>query len=129
MHSSEIATQATKSLAIPAPGKRPSFEEVAAVALMGATICGQSVCVLCLTQELLERWICKLEVLSAPVTLLDVVNTNRATLEDWKELLSSHAYDVTVLHGTCRELQANHLSVGYVKALVDAVPSGLVIVA
>ena len=129
MHSSEIATQATKSLAIPAPGRRPSFEEVAAIALMGATICGQSVCVLCLTQELLERWMCKLEVLSAPVTLLDVVNTNRATLEDWKELLSGHAYDVTVLHGTCRELRADRLSVGYVKALVDAVPSGLVIVA
>lgn len=118
-----------KYLAIPTPDKRPVFEEVAGIALASAMVCNQSVCVLCLTQELLERWMCHLEKLSTPITLLDVVNTNRATLADWQELLSSNAYDVTVLHGTCQELQANRLSVSYVKALVDAAPSGLVIVA
>jgi hypothetical protein len=96
---------------------------------MGATICGQSVCVLCLTQELLERWMCQLEDLPAPITLLDVVDTNRATLADWKELLSRDTHDVTVLHGAYPEIKAKRLSVGYVKALVDAVPSGLVIIA
>jgi hypothetical protein len=121
--------QATKSLAIPAPGKRPSFDQVAAIALMGAITCNQSVCVLCLTQDLLERWMCQLEEFPAPVTLLDVVGNNRATLKDWKELLSSHACDLTILHGACVELRANRLSVGYVKALVDAVPSGLVMIA
>jgi hypothetical protein len=118
-----------KSLAIPAHRKRPSFEEVAAIALMGATICGQLVCVLCLAQELLGRWMCQLEELPAPITLLDVVDTNRATLADWRKLLSSDTHDVTVLHGAYPELKAKRLSVGYVKALVDAVPSGLVIVA
>ena len=42
-----------KSPANRAHRKRPSFEEVAAMALMGATSCGQPVCVLCLTQEML----------------------------------------------------------------------------
>jgi hypothetical protein len=60
---------------------------------------------------------------------MDVLNTNRATLADWKELLGSHAYDVTVLHGANAELRAGHLSLGYVKALVDAVPAGLVVLA
>jgi hypothetical protein len=32
---------ANKSLAIPAHRKRPGFDEVAAIALMGAMICGQ----------------------------------------------------------------------------------------
>jgi len=118
-----------KSLAVPAPGKQPSFEEVAGIAIASAMVCNQSVCVLCLTQQLLERWMQELEELAVPITLLDVVNTNRATLADWKELLSGNAYNVTVLHGTYRELRANRLSVGYVKALVDAVSSGLVIVA
>ena len=119
---------ASKSLAIPAQTEPPSFEEVSAIALMGATICGQAVCVLCLTQELLERWVCQLEELPAPITLLDVVDTNRATLADWKELLSRDTHDVTVLHGAYPELKAKRLSVGYVMALVDAVPSGLVII-
>jgi hypothetical protein len=121
--------QATKSLAIPTPGSRPRFEHVAAIALMAAEICGQSVCVLCLTQETLQKWICRLEKDSAQVTLLDVLNTNRATLADWKTLLRQQAYDVTILHGVHHELQADRLSVGYVKELVDAVPSGLVVVA
>jgi hypothetical protein len=94
-----------KSLAIPAHEKRPSFDEVAAIALMGATICGQSVCVLCLTQELLEHWMYRLEGLPAPIILLDVVDTSRTTLADWKKFLSNHIHDVTVLHGAFRELK------------------------
>jgi hypothetical protein len=39
---SESPTLTTiKSLAIPAHRKRPGFDEVAPIALMGATICGQ----------------------------------------------------------------------------------------
>lgn len=125
----EITVQATKSLVIPAPGKRPSFDQVAAIALVGAITCSQSVCVLCLTQDLLEHWMSQLEELPAPVMLLDVVGNNRATLKDWKKLLSSHACDLTILHGACAELRANRLSVGYVRALVDAVPSGFVMIA
>ena len=125
----DTPTQATKSLAIPTPGIEPSFQEVATIAVMGATFCGQSVCVLCLTQEFLERWMCQLAGHAASITLLDVLNTNRATLRDWTELLGSHDYDITVLHGACSELRARRISVGYIRALIDAVPSGLVMVA
>lgn len=121
--------QATKALVIPIPGRQPTFEEVADIAIASAVVCGQSVCVLCLTQDVLERWTCRLEELTAPVTLLDVLNTNRATLADWEDFLSSQTSDITVLHGARSELQANRLSAGYVKALVDAIPSGLVMVA
>jgi hypothetical protein len=126
---SDPPLKATKSLAIPTPGIQPSFEEVATIAAMSATFCGQSVCVLCLTQEILERWMCQLAGHSASITLLDVLSTSRATLKDWTELLGSHDYDITVLHGACSELRARRISVGYVKALIDAVPSGLVMVA
>jgi hypothetical protein len=101
---------------------------VAGIALTAA-LCNLSVCVLCLTQGMLERWMRRLDEFSAPITLLDVLNTNPATLADWEAFLSGGSYDVVVLHGAQVELQANRLSVGYVKALVDAVPSGLVIVA
>ena len=126
---SDPPIQAAKSLAIPASGIQPSFQEVATIAVMGVTVCGQSVCVLCLTQELLERWMCHLAGHAASITLLDVLSTNRATLRDWTELLGSHNYDITVLHGACSELRAGRISVGYVKALIDAVPSGLVVIA
>ncbi len=116
-------------MAIPAPGKQPVFEEIAGIALASALGCNQSVCVLCLTQEVLIRWTLRLEEFSAPVTVLDVLNTNRATLADWRDFLRDQAYDVTILHGAQSELQANRLSIGYVKALMDAVPSGLVVVA
>ncbi len=48
-------------LAIPAPSKRPIFEEIAGIALASALGCKQSVCVLCLTQEVLKRWALRLE--------------------------------------------------------------------
>ena len=60
-----------------------AFDEVVDIALTGA-FGGLSVCVMCLTEEILERWRSRLEDLSHPVTLLDVLNTNRATLEDWQ---------------------------------------------
>ncbi len=120
---------ASKSLVLPAKGKQPTFDEVANIVLL-STFCNLSVCVMCLTQETLEHWMDWLNrSSSASVTLLDVLNTNCATLTDWKALLSSQSYDITVLSGAGAELQTNRLSVGYVKALVRAVPAGLVVVA
>lgn len=121
-------TPTTKSLAIPAPGREPTFDEVANIALVSAAVCDQSVCVMCLTHEVLERWLCRLGEFSAPVALLDVLNTNRATLNDWEAFLSNQIYDITVLHGVRSELHAKRLSSGYVRALIDAVPSGLVVI-
>jgi hypothetical protein len=71
----------TKVLAIPTSGKQSAFDEVVDIALTGA-FCGLSVCVMCLTEEMLERWRSRLEDLSHPVTLLDVLNTNRARMEN-----------------------------------------------
>ena len=116
-----------KSLAVPAPGKQPAFEEVAHIVLTGA-LCGLSVCIMCLTQEMLERWMHQLHDCPHRFTLLDVLNTNRATLADWKALLRRQSYDVTVLHGVRSEVRARRVAVGYVKGLVDAVSSGLVVV-
>jgi hypothetical protein len=125
---SQLHSPQTKSLAIPAPGRKPNFDDVAGIALTAA-LCNLSVCVLCLTQGMLGCWMRRLGDFSVPITLLDVLNTNRATLADWEVFLSGGSYDVIVLHGARVELQADRLSVGYVKALVDAVPSGLVMVA
>jgi len=116
----------TKVLAVPASGKQPAFDEVVDIAFTGA-FCGLSVCVVCLTEEMLERWRSRLEDLAHPVTLLDVLNTNRATLEDWQTFLSAQTHDITVLHGVQSELSANKTSASYVTALVDAIPSGLVV--
>ena len=114
-----------KSLAIPAPGKQPTFDEVADIVLTGAHF-ELSSCVLCLAQEMLERWINRLDNSPAPVALLDVLNTNQATLTDWQMFLRRQVYDITVLSGALAEMQAGRLSPGYVQALVDAIPSGLV---
>ena len=57
-----------------------------------------------LIRPILERWKSRLEDLSHPVTLLDVLNTNRATLEDWQTFLNAQPHDVTVLHGVQSEL-------------------------
>lgn len=70
----------------------------------------------------------RLEDLSHPVTLLDVLDTTRATLEDWQTGLSAQTCDITVLHGVQSELSANRISASYVTALVHAIPSGLVVV-
>jgi len=82
----------------------------------------------CLTEEMLERWRSRQEDLSHPVTLLDVLNTNRATHEDWQTLLSAQTHDITVLHGVQSELSANRVSASYVTVWADAIPSGLVVV-
>jgi hypothetical protein len=45
---SQLHSPQTKSLAIPAPGRKPNFDDVAGIALTAA-LCNLSVCVLCLT--------------------------------------------------------------------------------
>lgn len=115
-----------KSLFFPAPGRRPTFDSVADIVLTGTRF-NLSGCVLCLTQEMLDRWQAQLENGPASVTLLDVLNSNQATLEDWQAFLGNHPHDITVFSGALSELEAGRLSAEYLYALVEAVPSGLVI--
>jgi hypothetical protein len=117
--------QRQKSLAVPAPGASPTFDNVADIALTAASF-EQAICVMCLTQELLKRWMLKLNASDASVASLDTFDANRATLADWEAFLSAQSYDIVVLHGVRAELQARRLSVSYVKSLMDAIPSGLV---
>ena len=117
-----------RHLAIPRLGRTHTFEEIASVARVNA-LCGYRVCVLCLNEEAHTRWLSHLEEWSTPITLLDVLDSNRATLRDWQRYLRSQPNDLTILHGACAELQASRLSVAYVAALVDAVPRGVIVVA
>ncbi len=118
--------QRQKSLVVPAPGTSPTFDDVADIALTAAFL-EQAVCVICLTQEFLAQWMLKLNAFDAPIASLDTFDANRSTLADWEIFLSGQSYDVVVLHGVRAELQARRLSVSYVKSLMDAIPSGMVI--
>lgn len=117
-----------RHLALPKPGKTHTFEEIAAMARVNA-LCGYTVCVLCLNEAIHHTWLRKLDKWPAPITLLDVLDSNRATLTDWQRYLRSQPHDLTILHGATAELQANRLAVRYVAALVDAVPGGVIVVA
>jgi hypothetical protein len=80
-----------------------------------------------LTQELLESWLRWLEQFPATVRLPEVLNIDQATLGDWRGFLSDQHYDITIFHGTCAELRADRLSVDYVVALANAMPTGMVV--
>jgi len=118
----------TKTLALPTTENQRTFEEIAGMILMDALL-GSSVCVVCLTDELLARWLKRLDGYDVPITLLDALNSNWATLTDWRAFLGGQPHDVTLLHGVMAEMKANRLSLGYVKHLVEAVPAGLVVIA
>lgn len=120
--------QPGRHLAIPIPGRTHTFEEIARVARVNA-LCGCTVCVLCLNEEIYATWLCWTEEWPASLTLLDVLDSNRATLRDWQRYLRSQPHNMTILHGACAELQAGRVAVSYVAALVDAVPSGIIVVA
>jgi hypothetical protein len=118
-------TRRRKTFAIPNLGRQPSFEEIVDIALTAASF-NQSVCVLCWGQVLHERWTHHLDSFS-PSASLDVLDASHATLAEWKVLLGDSPYDIIVMHGVQAACQAERLSINYATALVDAVPSGLVV--
>ena len=119
-------TRRRKRFAIPNLGWQPSFEEVADIALTAASF-NQSVCVLCWSQALQERWMYYLDNFSASVPLLAVLDANQATLVECKVLLGDCPDDIIVMHGVQAACQSERLSIKYATALIDAVPSGLVV--
>lgn len=120
--------QPIKSLALPIRGRNPSFAEVSGIALTGALL-GMSVCVICLTESALAEWQKRLEEKSSLPASLHVLDAHRATLTDWEGFLRGSMYDMVVLQGAGGGLQEGWLSPGYVKALVEAIPRGLILVA
>ncbi len=123
-----VPTPPEKMLALPRPGAVHTFNDIANLVWVNI-LWHKSVAVLCLTQEILDLWLDWLERFPAELPSLDVLDLDRASLDDWQVFLSRQSYDLTVLHGVYIELAAGRLSVGYVKALVDAAPAGVVVLA
>lgn len=120
----------TKTLAIPGKGISPRFDDVFAIALTGVQF-DLSVGVLCLSQEMLERWMCRLEEVAEkfPAATPELLDSDAATLEDWEAYLGKQTYSITVLSGAREELQNCRISVDYIKTLVDAAPVGTIVLA
>lgn len=123
-----VPTPPEKMLALPRPGKVHTFDDIANLVWVNV-LWHKSVAVLCLTHETLDLWLDWLERFPAELPALEVLDLDTATLGDWQLFLSRQSYDLTVLHGVYTELAADRLSVGYVKALVDAAPAGVVVLA
>ena len=121
-------THSHKRLAIPASGECPDFGTVVRLALNCALL-GMQVCVMCFSQEVLDKWAGYSHPALSGIMLLDVLDCNRATLSDWKQLLRAHRLDLLVLHGATAELQSKRLAVRYVTALVDAASADMVVLA
>ncbi len=121
-------TASSKSLAVPNSGRPPTFNQVATVVLSGVQ-CRMPTGVLCLTQQAMAEWLDWPALLAPSIAAFDLLDLNEAPLTDWQPFLSRQSYGLTVLHGACLELATGRLSVHYVMALVNAVPSGLVVVA
>ncbi len=84
---------------------------------------------MCFSQEVLDKWVGYSHPALAGILLLDVLDCNRATLNDWKHMLRAHRLDLLVLHGATNELQSKRLAVRYVTALVDAAAADMVVLA
>lgn len=123
-----LSTPPAKRLALPRPGKSPTFDDLANLVWV-STLWKMPVGILCLTQESLDLWLGWLERFPAGLPALDVLDINQATLTDWQAFLRDQSYDVTLLHGAYAELQANRLSMFYVTALVNAAPNGVIVLA
>lgn len=116
-----------KQLAIPCPGKRPTFEEIAGIVHVGA-LYELSACVLCLTQSALEKWQARLETFPARLPRPRVLDANQVTLEDWRMILRQEDFNIIVLQDVKTRLDQKQLSVRYLQILVEVVPAGLVMV-
>lgn len=119
---------AGKSLALPTGSQPPTLDEVVQTILAGV-MCHLSVGVLCLAHLALDEWLDWPGRLLPSLARFDILDCDQATLSDWQTFLSSQSYDLIVLHGACAEMQAGQLAAHYVTALIDAVPSGVIVIA
>jgi hypothetical protein len=123
-----VSTPPEKMLALPRPGRVYTFDDIANLVWVNV-LWHKSAAVFCLTQEILDLWLHWLERFPAELPALEVLDLDRATLNDWQTFLSRQSYDLTVLHGVCPELAADRISARYVAELVNAVPGGVVVLA
>jgi len=122
-----------KTLASAGENNKPLFES-AVMATTTALICDLSVQVFCFSRDQLTRWqqvFATAETGNAPQVELrpQIHDLNRATLAEWQATLARQSSDLTVLAGFHTAQCRREISGAYVDALVEAVPSGLVVVA
>jgi hypothetical protein len=98
-----VSTPPAKKLALPCPGKSPTFNDQASLVWV-STHWNMSVGILCLIQESLDLWTGWLEQFPAGLPALDVLDINQVTLADWQAFLRGQSYDITLLHGAYAEL-------------------------
>jgi len=115
-------------IAVPAPGRVPSFDGVFSLAVTSALF-DQEVLVICMTEQVLTSWRLRLQQRARPVEGLALLDGRYAWSANWRAFFYSRAYDVTVLHGVHSALQDQSLPLSYTERLVDAVPAGLIVLA
>jgi hypothetical protein len=117
-----------RRIAIPAPSSTPRFEGVFSLAVTSALL-GQTVLVICMTEQVLTDWEQRLRMRPRPIERLELVDGRRAWSAEWRALLCKRHHDVTVLHGVRSALQDQSLPVSHAKLLVSALPAELIVLA
>jgi hypothetical protein len=121
------------TLATAGENSKPLFES-AVLAATTALVCDLSVQVICLSGDQLHRWQAVFDLaetgnLSLQEQRPQIHDLNRATLSEWKTTLGEGHADLTVLAGFHTAQRRHEISASYANALVQAVPSGMVVMA
>jgi hypothetical protein len=119
---------APRRIAVPHPGHFPGFDDILNVALVGAQL-GQTVAVLCLTEQILHTWQSRLNAQTIPVPSLDLLDAYAACPNEWHSFFAKHPYDMIILHGIRVALEVGRLSLTTAQDLVNAIPAGLIVFA
>lgn len=114
--------QPNKTIAIPALGQQPAFQEIAEIMQVGAA-CDLSICILGLTPDIAAQWQAAVQIWPTKV-VPHLLEADIVTLTEWQTLHRTTPYDITLLHG----LEAEHISATYIEALLHAIPAGMVVI-
>lgn len=115
-------------IAVPTAGSAPSFDNVYTLAVTGALL-DQEVLVVCMTDEMLAGWRRRLRERSWPLEGLTLLDGQFGWSVNWRAFFCYRSYDITVMHGIHVALKEQRISPSYAGRLVNAVPSGLLVLA
>ncbi len=118
----------SRRLAIPAAGSLPSFDNMFALARIGVLF-DQTVLVISMTEEVLTSWQRRLQERGRPMDGLTLLDGRFGWSVDWRAFFCARSYDVTILHGLHTALREQALPRSYAERLLDAMRSGLIILA
>lgn len=117
-----------RQIAVPAPGRLPSFQEMFDIAVIGA-LHGQRVVVICMTRAISDDWQLWLARMGMPLPELEVLDARAACRIRWESFFSSRSYDMVIVHGVRGAFGADTATPTYVEQMVNAVPTGLIVLA